>query len=100
MASLTEPQSAQLYMWLTAWFRLVEQAYLHYRMGNIPETTWSGQVIHLKSALSTQSMAAFWKVRKSIYSEEFQAFVDQLDISNAETIDQMFSGFRNERPAA
>ena len=39
MAKLTEHETAQLYMWLTSWYRLVEQAYLHFKMGNLPATT-------------------------------------------------------------
>ncbi len=100
MDSLDEFQKAQLYMWLTSWYRLVEQAYLHYMMGNIPETTWNGQLAHLKSALSTSAMAAFWETRKGIYSQEFREFVDRLDISDATTVDEMFSSFSHEQSTA
>ena len=99
-ATLNEHQRAQLYMWLTSWFRLVEQAYLHYEMGNIPETTWNGQLAHLKSALATPSMREFWSARNEIYSEEFRRLVAVLDTSGAKTIDEMFSGFDSHKTAA
>jgi hypothetical protein len=91
--NLSDTDTAQLYMWLTSWFRLVEQAYFHYTLGNLRASTWNGQLAHLKSALSTEAMAEFWAVRKEIYSMEFRTFVDQLDTSDAATIDQMFAGF-------
>jgi len=92
--TLNEQQHAQLYMWLTSWFRLIEQAYFHYEMGNIPDTTWSGQLAHLKSALVTPSMKEFWNSRSEIYSEEFRRFVAGLDTSGSKTIDEMFSKLR------
>jgi hypothetical protein len=91
-ATLNEYQRAQLYLWLTSWFRLIEQAYLHDEMGNIPETTWKGQLVHLKSALATPSMRDFWSARNEVYSEEFRQFVSGLDTSGAKTIGEMFSG--------
>ena len=97
MSKLNEFEKAQLYMWLTSWFRLVEQAYLHYLMGNIPKTTWSGQLTHLQSAMSSEANASFWATRKRIYSAEFQEFVDKLDSAEVETIDQMFSGFQSTK---
>ena len=96
-STLDDRQRAQLYMWLTSWFRLVEQAYLHYKMGNIPQATWSGQLAHLRSALATPAMASFWRTRSQIYSEEFREFVQGIDISDAPTIDQMFEGFEGVR---
>jgi hypothetical protein len=97
--TLSEQQHAQLYMWLTSWFRLVELAYFHYKLGNIPLTTWNGQLAHLKSALSTPSMKVFWDTRNEIYSEEFRRFVAELETSGSKTIEEMFSGF-NEHEAA
>lgn len=100
LETLDDFQTAQLYMWLTSWYRLVEQAYLHYKRGNIPQATWNGQLAHLKSALSTPAMAGFWETRKAIYSDEFREFVDNLDVSDAKSIGEMFSGFRNAKSAA
>jgi hypothetical protein len=93
--SLTDQQKAQLYMWLTSWFRLVEQAYLHYKLGNIPKSTWTGQLAHLESTLATPSMIEFWDARKSVYSEEFRSFVDSLDVRHATTSNEMFSEFES-----
>jgi hypothetical protein len=97
--TLSELQRAQLYMWLTSWFRLVELAYFHYKLGNIPDTTWNGQLAHLKSALSTPSVKVFWDTRNDIYSEEFQRFVAGLDISDSKSHVKMFSGFKENEGA-
>ena len=97
MSKLTELEKAQLYMWLTSWFRLVEQAYLHYLKGHIPKTTWSGQYTHIQAAMSGDAIASFWATRKGIYSVEFQEFVEKLDSSKVENINQMFSGFKSRK---
>ena len=89
--TLSEQQHAQLYMWLTSWFRLVELAYFHYKVGNIPDTTWNGQLAHLKSALATPSIQQFWDSRNEIYSEEFRGFVSKLDTSNSKSHNEMFA---------
>jgi hypothetical protein len=100
MSKLNEFEKAQLYMWLTSWFRLVEQAYLHYLKGHIPKSTWSGQFTHIQAAMSGDAIASFWATRKGIYSAEFQEFVDNLDTSDAEDINVMFSGYRSRKAKA
>ena len=46
---LDESEQAQLFVWLFAWFRIVEQAHQHYSMGNIEEDQWRSQITHLKT---------------------------------------------------
>ena len=97
---LDETDEWQFFLWLFAWFRLVEQAYQHYAMGNIEEGTWAGQVAHLKGNLANPAVARFWAVRRSAFSQEFQQFVDSLDLSGGTPgPGEALAVFRGESPA-
>ena len=77
---LDDAEKSELFLWLFAWFRIVEQAHQHYKMGNIEEGTWRGQTAHLKSLLIAPAVARFWEARRFAFSEEFAVFVDSLDL--------------------
>ena len=96
---LDETDQNQLFFWLFAWFRLVEQAYQHHAMGNIQEGTWAGQVAHLKGSLASPAVVRFWTARRSAFSQEFQEFVDSLDLSGGTlTANEAMAVFREEAP--
>ena len=76
---LDESEQAQLFVWLFAWFRIVEQAHQHYSMGNIEEDQWRSQITHLKTMMAAPACSRFWKARRSVFSTGFQEFVDSLD---------------------
>ena len=80
--TLDETDEWRFFLWLFAWFRLVEQAHQHYTVGNIEEGTWAGQVAHLKGNLATPAVARFWTARRSAFSQEFQELVDTQDLSD------------------
>ena len=68
-------EQSQLFLWVFAWFRIVEQAHQHYTMGNISEGAWRGQTAHLKSLLEAPAVTRFWGARRAAFSEDFQGFV-------------------------
>ena len=63
--------------WGFSFFRLVELAHLHYRLGNIPESFWNGQAAHLEGLMSYAGVRKIWEIRKHVFSEEFQKFVNE-----------------------
>jgi hypothetical protein len=96
---LDERDRTQFFFWLFAWFRLVEQAYHHHTMGTIQEDTWAGQVAHFKGSLASPAVGRFWTARRSAFSQEFQDFVDSLDLSDGSpTAEEAMAVFRGESP--
>ena len=97
---LDETEEWQFFLWLFAWFKLVEQTHQHYTVGNIEEGTWAGQVAHLKGNLATPAVARFWTARRSAFSQEFQELVDTLDLSDRMlAAGEALAIFRGESPA-
>ena len=96
---LDEADNNRFFFWLFAWFRLVEQAHQHYAMGNIEEGTWAGQVAHLKASIASPAVVRFWTARRPAFSQEFQEFVDSLDLSGgAPAAHEAMAVFRGESP--
>ena len=83
LKQLDESEQAQLFMWLFAWFRIIEQAHQHYTMGNIEEDQWASQITHLKTIMAAPACSRFWEARRSVFSTGFQEFVDSLDSAGA-----------------
>ena len=77
--ALEADEQARFHLWVFAWFRLVELAHHHYRLGNIPDSFWDGQVAHLSALVDSPGVQRFWTARKGVFSTEFQAFVESLD---------------------
>lgn len=96
-ASLTESQQVEYYMWLFSWFRLAEIAHHHQSAGQLPQGFWDGQVAHLTSLLKNDSVSRFWQARKSVFSKQFQEFVDGLDLSqSAKTTVEVLDSMREK----
>jgi hypothetical protein len=83
---LDDDELPQFVMWIFSWLRIVEQAYDHYRLGNIPESQWEGQEAHLKSMMRTKVVQEFWNFRRSTFSREFQSYVDGLDLTSGAAV--------------
>ena len=77
LGTLTKGEATQFFMWGFSFFRLVELAHLHYRLGNIPESFWNGQAAHLEGLMSYAGVRKIWEIRKHVFSEEFQKFVNE-----------------------
>jgi hypothetical protein len=84
---LDSVQRTQFLFWLFSWFRLMEQAHQHFKSGNIPESTWKGQLAHLKSYLSTPAAVRFWELRSAFFSEEFQSLVSSISTEESTVAD-------------
>ncbi len=80
---LDESEQTQLFVWLFAWFRIIEQAHQHYTMGNIEEDQWRSQIAHLKTLMVAPACSRFWEVRRMVFSASFRSFVDSLDSEGA-----------------
>lgn len=67
--TMSEEQHAQLYMWLTSWFRLVELAYFHYKVGFVAKVDTSKPTLDCfayyyekdRTALSPLTIRSFHK---------------------------------------
>ena len=75
---LPEDEKAQFIVWVFAWFRVLEQAYFYHRQGYLAHEIWEGQVAHLRQALSGASVKEWWALRRTLFSKQFQGFVEEL----------------------
>ncbi len=83
---LDADQRTQFLFWLFSWFRLMEQAHQHFENGNIPASTWKGQLAHIRSYLPAPAVAHFWELRSAFFSEEFQSLIDSIDLTEPSTV--------------
>jgi Na+-transporting methylmalonyl-CoA/oxaloacetate decarboxylase gamma subunit len=83
---LDEAELTQFHLWLFGWFRLVELCYHHYSAEHIPDNFLSGQVAHLGGLMQLPPIRHLWKIRKKVFSEDFQEFVEPVQ-SSGEAID-------------
>tara|TARA_Y100001934_G_C12002957_1_gene608540 strand:+ start:144 stop:653 length:510 start_codon:yes stop_codon:yes gene_type:complete len=74
--SLTDAEATQFFFWGFSFFRLVELAHLHYRLGNIPESFWRGQVAHLEGLFAFPGCRNIYERRQNVFSQEFQEFIN------------------------
>ncbi len=55
-----------------------EHIFIQYSNGNLPEEAWEGWEQHIKNSFSDSLyFQKLWHTKKSLYSEEFQKFVDR-----------------------
>lgn len=76
---LDDAELTQFNLWVFSWFRLVELVHHHYDAGHIPENFWEGQVAHLNGLLKLPPIRNLWEIRKHVFSEDFQRFVENVE---------------------
>jgi len=63
---------------LSGAFRAIENQYVAYKEGNFSESVWQGYKQNLIWNVSQANFKEFWTDRRSLFSAEFAAFVDEL----------------------
>ena len=76
---LSEDERQQFLIWLFGWFRIIEQAHHNYVLGHFEPRIWNGYARHIRSVMRAPAVRRWWKFRKSVFSPEFQHFIDGLD---------------------
>ena len=76
---LSEDERQQFLIWLFGWFRIIEQAHHNYVLGHFETRIWNGYARHIRSVMQAPAVRRWWKFRKSVFSPEFQHFIDGLD---------------------
>ena len=91
---LDETESAQFFLWFLSWFRLVEQIHVQHTLGNLSDQIWQGQLAHFKLVRFSTAGEQFWILRQSIFSRDFQDFVDSLSSEGSVPVvaHEIFSG--------
>ena len=75
---LSEDERQQFLIWLFGWFRIIEQAHHNYFLGHLEPRIWKGYAKHIESVMQAPAVRRWWKLRKSVFSPEFQQFIDGL----------------------
>ena len=65
---------------LSGVFRALENQYFAYKEDNFSESVWQGYKQNLIWNVSQINFSEFWEDRRSLFSPEFAAFVDELTI--------------------
>lgn len=86
MDSLSEDERSQFVFWFTGYFRIIEQAYHHYLEDNFKTELWEGHSRHFHAMVKTQGVYRFWSLRKSIFTPEFQVYVEELIKSESDPV--------------
>jgi hypothetical protein len=84
--SLSEDEKIQFVAWMFSWFRVLEQAHLYQKKGILDSEIWNGHVVHLRQIMSGSVMRSWWEIRRTFFSESFQAFVDEAALAEAPAI--------------
>jgi len=83
---LDADEANQFLFWLFSWFRLMEQAHYHFENGDIPESTWKGQLAHISAYFASSAVMRFWELRGALFSDEFQSLIKSIDFGQESTI--------------
>jgi len=76
---LSEDERQQFLIWLFGWFRIIEQAHHNYVLGQFEQRVWNGYARHIRSVMQAPAVRRWWKFRKSVFSPDFQRFIDSLE---------------------
>jgi hypothetical protein len=86
--SLTPIERYRFYTYSNYAFRGYENAYYQNQEGALDAHVWEGVVANMLLGKDTSGYQAFWRDRKQIFSEKFQAFYDnELPAPEFDTLD-------------
>ena len=88
--ALNDSEATQIMFWTFAYFRLIELAHHHYRLGGIPDSFWKGQARHLSALMTTPTVLRFWAMRQGFFSDEFRELIDGFDPAGSATAGEEF----------
>jgi hypothetical protein len=98
---LSEDERQQFLIWLFGWFRIIEQAHHNYVLGHLEPRIWRGYAKHIESVMQAPAVRRWWKFRRSVFSPEFQQFIDGLnDDSSVLALATVLEGMRSDEPPA
>ena len=98
---LSDDERMQFMIWFLGWFRILEQAYHSHLLGHLEPRIWNGHARHLEGVMQAPAIRRWWKLRRSVFSSEFQEFVEDLgDSASVSTPVALFEEMRHDDPDA
>ena len=98
---LSEDERQQFLIWLFGWFRIIEQAHHNYILGHFEPRIWNGYAKHIESVMQAPAVHRWWNLRKSVFSPDFQQFIDGLNgASSVLALAAVLKGMRSDEPHA
>lgn len=79
--SLTEVEKFRLASCAQQIHRLYEEAFNMRMKGRLEDDSWTPMVRQYSSFMAAPSIQFVWKIRKNYYNEQFQEFVDSLEVT-------------------
>jgi hypothetical protein len=78
-ASLSEEQKLEFAFMMYDVFKAFENVHYHYLHGTLGEDAWAGWRRFIASYASAPGAQHYWGVRKDIFTQDFQRFVEELE---------------------
>ena len=85
-SQLSGDERHQFVIWMFAWFRIIEQAHHNYVLGYLEPKIWDGHAKHIHSVMQSPAVVRWWKLRRSVFSSEFQAFIDSASARDSSVV--------------
>jgi len=94
--SLPEDEQIQFVTWIFSWFRVLEQGYLYQQRGFLDSEIWNGHVVHLRQLMKGAALQRWWEMRRHLFSDSFQAFVDEATLAESPLVNprELVEGLR------
>lgn len=78
--ALTPDEKARFYHAAFQFLKAMETIHFHYIYGVMEEQIWRGWSNLYRHYLATPGLAAYWKVRRDLFSDRFQEFIESLEL--------------------
>ena len=83
--NISETEQLQFISMVQGIFRVWEDAFHQYNERRLNERVWKAMIIQFSGYLSLPGVQRVWEIRKEAYSEDFRAFVDEVEPREYET---------------
>ena len=84
--NLSEPERLQVLSIIIPMLRVWEEAYYQHRSVRLEESIWSSISAQFIDMMAVSTMQDVWALRRHIFSEEFQRYVDSINIGEYRNI--------------
>jgi hypothetical protein len=79
-AALAPEEKGRFYHSAFQFLKAMETIHFYYAYGLLEEQVWRGWINLYRHYLATPGLAAYWNLRRDLFSERFRVFIDELEL--------------------